>query len=110
ERARSADRTQEGSDSRVCPAKLEDLFDDGAVLALKDAHALVVRLVVLVWRDLDAQVAGAVGLRGAGDASVQSLDHHRVAAARNAHLLADLGHGPDSGEFVVSARHEQDAP
>ena len=57
ERAGLGDRAQEGGDAAVVAAQLEDLLDDGAVLALELARAAVDGHVVGVLVDLDAQAA-----------------------------------------------------
>ena len=53
----------------VGAAQLEDLLDDGAVLALEVARAAVDGHVVGVLGDLDAQAALGVGGAGADDAA-----------------------------------------
>ena len=76
ERAGLGDRADEGRDAAVVAAQLEDLLDDGAVLALELARAGV-GLVVGALLDLDAQAALRVGLGGAGDAAVQAVRARR---------------------------------
>ena len=73
ERAGLADRANEGGDAPVVAAQLEDLLDDGAVLALELAHTPVGRLRIGSLLDLDEEPALRIGGRGAGDAAVQSL-------------------------------------
>ena len=69
ERAGLGDRAQERRDALVGAAQLEDLLDDGAVLALELARAAVDRHGVGVLLDLDAQAAGGIGVGGAGHAA-----------------------------------------
>ena len=59
-------------------------------------------------RDLDPEVAGAVGTGVLGRAAVEALDGHRLAAAGDAHPLQHLGDHPDRGELAIGPRHEQD--
>ncbi len=109
ERARLDDRADEGRDAAVVPAQLEQLLDDGAVLALEVARLAVDRLVVGMRLDLDAQVAVGARARGADAAAVEALERHGPAAAGQAHAVGDLGHRADGGELVALARHEHDA-
>ena len=103
------DGAQERADARVRAAQVEDLLDHRAVLALERADVLVVGLGVLVDGHLDAQRAGGVGVRGAGDAPRHALDHDGGAAAGNAHALDDVGDGADARELAIRARDEQHA-
>ena len=73
ERAGLGDRADEGGDAAVVAAQLEDLLDDGAVLALELADAAVGRLLVGPLLDLDEEASLRVGRRGAGDAAVQAV-------------------------------------
>ena len=59
--------------------------------------------------DLDAQLAGGVGLCGAGDAAVQAAQGHRSGPAGQANPLGDLGDGAHTRELAVVARNEQHA-
>ncbi len=61
ERSRLADRADEGRDPAVVAAQLEDLLDDGAVLALELARARVSVVAVRALVDLDAQLSVRVG-------------------------------------------------
>ena len=106
QRARLADRAQEGGDAAVVAAQLEDLLDHGAVLALEVAGRAVDGLVVGVRGDLDAQVAARVGLSRADRGAVQAVQRDGATAAGQAHPLDDLGHGADARERVLGARHE----
>src|SRR2546423_15405622 len=70
EGAELADRADEGRDAAVVAAQLEDLLDDGAVLALELARAGGRRVLVGTLLDLDAQPAARIGVRSSGDAAV----------------------------------------
>src|SRR5207245_4206063 len=71
ERAGLADRADECRDAPVVAAKLEDLLDHRAVLALELARLHSGRLLVGPLLDLDAQPALAVGVSRAGGSPVQ---------------------------------------
>ena len=92
QRARLDDRADERRHAAVVAAELEELLDDGAVLALELARPAVDRLVVGVRLDLDAQVAVGAGARGADPASVEALERHGAAAAGQAHVVGDVCH------------------
>ena len=109
QRAGLGDRAQERGDAAVVAAQLEDLLDDGAVLALELAGAAVDRDVVGALLDLDAQAAGGSVLGGAGDAAGDAVSSGAAAAAGQADALGDLGDRADLGELAVVARDEQDA-
>ena len=96
-------------DALVGAAQLEDLLDDGAVLALGDARAAVDRDVVGMLGHLDAQAAAGIGVGGAGDAAGDAGEGHGAAAAGEAHLVGDLGDRADLGELALVTRDEQDA-
>ena len=68
-----------------------------------------VRLRVGMLLDLDAQLAGRIGVRGACDAAVEAGERDGAAAARQADLLDDLGNGADLGVLALVDRDEQDA-
>ena len=59
--------------------------------------------------DLDAQAAAGVGVRGAGDAARDALEHRAAGAAGEADALGDAGDGADRGVLALVARDEQDA-
>ena len=109
QRAGLGDRAQEGRDAAVVAAELEDLLDDGAVLALELARLAVARLVVGALLDLDAQRAAGIGLRRPDDAAVQAVQLDGAAAARQPDLGAHLGDGADLGVLALVARNEQHA-
>ena len=73
------------------------------------AGAAVDRHVVGVLLDLDAQAAGVVGVRGAGDAAGDARERDGAAAAGQADAVGDLGDRADLGELAVVAGIEQDA-
>ena len=106
--ARVGDRAQERADAVVGLAQLEDLLDDGAVLALEAADLLVAVVLVVVGRDLDPQRPVQVGASGAGDAAVEALEAGREGAAGKAQPLVDAGDRADRGELVIVAGDEQD--
>ena len=74
QRARLGDRADEGADAAVVAAQLEDLLDDGAVLALEVGGQLRRRRDVGALVDLDAQHAVLVAVGAAGDAAVQRVE------------------------------------
>ena len=76
QRAGVGDRADEGGDAAVVSAQLEDLLDDGAVLALELAGAAVHRNVVRVGLHLDAQSTVGAGLRRADATAVLALEGH----------------------------------
>ncbi len=102
------DRAQERADAIVGAAQLEDLLDDGAVLALEHANLLAGLLGVGVGGDLDHERAVGVGDGGAADAAVEA-DQVESAPAGDACALGDLGDGADRGELVVVAGDDEDA-
>ena len=109
ERARLDDRAQELRHALVGAAQLEDLGDDRAVLALGGAGAPVDGDVVRMLGDLDPQLAGGVGVRGARDAAGDAGERHGAAAAGQPHAVGDLGDRADLGELAVVARDQQHA-
>jgi hypothetical protein len=109
ERARVADRADERGDAPVVAAEREDLLHDGAVLALELDRARAGRLLVGPLLDLDAQPALRIGVRGAGDSSVEADQVDRAASAGQADALAHLGDGADGGVLAFVARNEQHA-
>ena len=74
ERAGLGDRAQELADAVVGVAQVEDLLDDGAVLALELARLDGRRVLVGPLLDLGAEPAERVGVGGADDAAVQALE------------------------------------
>jgi hypothetical protein len=109
ERAGLGDRAHERGDAPVVAAQLEQLLDDGAVLALEVARAAVDRLRVRAVLDLDVEAPVGGGLRGAGDAAVQAVQHHGARATGQAHVLDDVGDGADARERMLVTGDEQDA-
>ena len=103
------DGAQERADALVGPTGLEDLLDHGAVLALEAAGAAVDRAVVDGLLDLDAQLAGRVGVGRAGDAAHLARQGDGTAAAGKAHALGDTRDGADLGELRPMTRDEQNA-
>ncbi len=92
---------QERGDAAVVAAQLEDLLDDGAVLALEVAGLAVDRDRVGALVDLDEQPAVGHRLRGAGDAAVQALQGDGAAAAGQADAVGDLGDRADAREVLL---------
>ena len=108
QRARVVDRAQEGADAIVGAAELEDLLDDGAVLALEDADVL----------------RGLVSGSGWGVTSTMSVPSGSVTAVpptprwRPTRLRArppgmrarsaTSAIGADRGELVIVARDDED--
>ena len=109
ERAGLGDRADEGGDAAVVAAQLEDLLDDGAVLALELADAAVGRLLVGPLLDLDEEASLRVGRRGAGDSAVEAVQRDGATAAGEADAVGDLGDGADLRVLVVVLGHEQHA-
>ncbi len=101
--ARVADRAKERADAVIGAAELEDLLDDGAVLALEDADVLRGLVVGIgVGGDLDHERAVRVGNGGAADAAVEA-DKVESAPAGDAGALGDLGDRADRGELLIVA-------
>ena len=90
QRAGLADRAQPGADAVVDPAQLEDLLDDGAVLALELARAAVDGNVVGRLGHLDPEAAGVVAVGGARDAAGDAGELDGPAAAGQPDAV---GHG-----------------
>ena len=109
QRAGLDDRAQELGHALVGAAQLEDLLDDGAVLALGGAGAAVDGDVVRALIDVDAQLPGRVGMGGAGDAAADARQRHGPRAAGQADAVGDLGDRADLGERPVVARDQQHA-
>ena len=107
--ARLADRAQPAVDARIGAAQLEDLLDDGAVLARERARASIDGHLIGALLDLDEEVAVGTALRGPDQRAVLRLDGHCVGAAGQAHALGHGGHHADLGELPLVARNEHDA-
>ena len=109
EGARLGDRAQELRDALVGAAQLEDLLDDRAELALGGTGAAVHGDRVRRLGHLDAEAAGVVRVRRAGDAAGDAGELHGAAAAGEADAVGDLGDRADLGELAVVAGDEQHA-
>ena len=109
QRAGLADGAQELGDAAVGAAQLEDLLDDGAVLALGGPGAAVDGHVVGALGDLDAQAALAVAVAGADDAARDAGQADGAAAAREPDAVGDLGDGADGGVLALVAGDQEHA-
>ena len=109
ERAGLGDRTKPGGDPVVGAAQLEDLLDDGAVLARQRARTAVVGRRVGVLLDLDVELAVGAGVGRANQGAVLRVDGHGLPATREPHALGHGGDDPDLGERGLMPRHERDA-
>ena len=109
ERAGVGDRADEGCDAAVVAAQLEDLLDDGAVLGLELADALVGRAAVRALLDLDEEAARASVSAAPAIARWRPLERHGGAAARQPDAVGDLGDGADLGVLALVLGHEQHA-
>ena len=109
ERAGLGDGADPGGDAPVVAAQLEDLLDGGAVLALQVARAAVDRRLVGALGDLHDQAAAGVGVRRAGDAARDALEHGAAGAAREPDALGDASDGAHGGVLALVARDEQHA-
>ena len=98
------DGAQERADALVGAARLEDLLDDGAVLALEITGAPVDRDGVGSLLDLDAQAAEGIGAGGAGDAAHLAGEGHGAAAAGQPDAIGDVRDRPDLGELRLVTR------
>ena len=107
--ARLGDGAQERADALVGAARLEDLLDGGAVLALEITGAPVDRNGVGSLLDLDAQAAERIGAGGAGDAAHLAGEGHRAAAAGQPDAIGDVRDRPDLRELRLVTGHEQHA-
>ena len=107
ERAGLGDRAQERADALVGVAQLEDLLDDGAVLALELPRLHGRRVLVGALLDLDAEASLGVGVRGADDAAMEAGQGDGTAAAGQADAVGNLGDGADLRVLVLVPRHEQ---
>ena len=101
-----ADRADERCDAAVVAAQLEDLLDDGAVLALQVSRGLIGRNVVGPLLDLDEEAAARIGLGGAGDATMEPRERHGGSAARQAHAVGHLCDGADLRVLTLVLGHE----
>jgi hypothetical protein len=96
-------------DARVRVAQVEDLLDDGAVLALELGGLDAGRLLVGPLLDLDAQAAVGACLRRAGDPAVETGEGRGLRAAGKPDDARRLGDGADVRVRPVVHRHEEDA-
>ena len=103
------DGAQERADALVGAARLEDLLDGGAVLALEVTGAPVDRNGVGSLLDLDAQAAEGIGAGGAGDAAHLAGEGHGAAAAGQPDAIGDVRDRPDLRELRPVTGHEQHA-
>ncbi len=108
-RAGLGDRAQEGADPLVGVANLEDLLDDGAILALELARLDRREALVGTLVDFDAEAPLRIGVRGADDGAVQAAEGDGVAPTGEPDAIGDLGHRPDLRVLVLVLRDEQDA-
>ena len=102
------DRAQERADPAVVAAKLEDLFDDRAVLALELARQVGRRHLVGPLVDCDAQDAVPVGFGRARErrgGARQATPRRRGRTSRT--RFDDLGDDADAGEAIPLPRHQQ---
>ena len=85
ERSGAGDCAHELANPGIRLAQVEDLLDDGAVLAFEldglDARWLLVDVLL----DLDAQAPVGAGARGSGDAAVEAVQGDGSAASGEAH-------------------------
>ena len=107
--AGAADRANELVDARVGVAQLEDLLDDGAVLALELRGLGARRLFVDVLGHLDAEAAVGAGVGCARDTAVQAGKGDGVSAAGEAHRPGDLGDGADARVLALVDGNEKHA-
>ncbi len=108
--ARLFDRAQEGGDPPIVAAQLEDLFDHGAVLALKLVGVLVVRVAVVGLLNLDPQpvLVGVAGHGRAGHAAMQAEHGRDLGAATRPAPLDHLGDHADAAELAVATGKQED--
>ena len=78
ERAGLADRAQELTDAIVRAAQVENLFDDGAILAFEIARLDRRRVLVRAFVDLGTQAAQGIGVGGADDAAMTARTPPRI--------------------------------
>ncbi len=91
------------------PLQLEDLLDDGAVLALELADAAVGRLRIGALLDVDEEPALGVGPGRSGDCTVQPLERDGAAPAGETDAVRHLRDRADLRVLVVVLGHEQHA-
>ena len=103
------DRAQERADALVGTARLEDLLDDGAVLALELAGAPVHRDGVGCLLDIDAKPAEFIIAGGAGNAAHLAGEGNGASAAGQPHALSDARDRPDLRELRAVTGDEQNA-
>ena len=101
------DRADEGLDTAVVTAQLEDLLDEGAVLGLELAEPVVGLDAVAPLLDLDEEAASRVGLGGARDTAVQALERHCRRAARQPDAVRHACDGAHGRVLPLVLRHEQ---
>ena len=104
------DRANECRDAPVVAAQLEELLHDGAVLTLELADAVVPHVLrVGSLLDLDAQLALGIGMGGARDATVETGQGDRPAAAGQPYAIGYLGDGADASVLALVHRNEDHA-
>src|SRR4029077_11560487 len=89
-------------------AQVEDLLDDGAVLALELSGLDSSGLDVGALFDLDTQTAVRSRMGGAGDTTMEAREGHRATAAGQPHLSGHLGDSADAGVFAIMDGDEED--
>ena len=109
ERPGLGDRAQELADPLVRVADLEDLLDDGAVLALQLARLHGRELLVGALLHLCAEASLGVGVGGADDAAVQAGQRNGDGTAGQADSVGHLGDGADLRVLLLVPGHQQDA-
>ena len=109
ERAGLGDRAQERADPVVGVANVEDLLDDGAVLALELARLDGRKILVGPLLHLDTQTPEGIGVRRADHGAMQAGEGNGLAASGEADAIGNLGHGADLRVLVLVLRDEQDA-
>ena len=109
ESADVTDRAYERGNAPVITAQLQDLLDDGAVLALELTGLHAGRNLVGLFLHLDPKSALGVGVGGSGDSAVQADEIDGCGATGQAHALGDLGDRADVCVLLVVPWHEQDA-
>ena len=107
QRAGLGDRAHPGGDAPVVATQLEDLLDRGAVLALQLARAAVDRLFIGMLGDLDDQPSARIGVRGAGAAAGDALEHGAPGAARKPDALGNARNRPDGGVLALVTGNEE---
>jgi hypothetical protein len=107
ERAQLGDRAEERMDALIGIAQLEDLLDDGAVLALELDRLHARQLGVGPFLDLDPETAVGVVRGRTGDRANATRQRDGAAATRQPNPVGHVGQHADACVFTLVLGHEE---